>query len=249
MSSTVIERAAFLLSQCSQPSAFTGAGISKESGLPTYRDSSDALWNDPKIRRLATVAGLHETPDEVRRYFASFRAQVQAARPNAGHDALFELEAWSLGLPIITQNVDDLHERAGSRQVIHLHGNVLQDRCSRYCRGVPSVVETGEGVVTCPWCGAATRPNVTLFGEYVHGEPLSLATQVAEQTDLMLIVGTTGIVAPALDIPKTARQSGATLIEINPNPTAVTPLVDLAIPMSAGEALPLIVRAFLQMIA
>jgi NAD-dependent deacetylase len=193
-----IARIGYLLSQSQRPSVFTGAGMSRESGLPIYRDSDDAQWHDPAIRRLATVAGFHETPDAVLAYFNTFRERVQATQPHLGHLALAELEMWLAGLPIITQNVDDLHERAGSKQVIHLHGNLMQDRCTRYCRGVPSVIDVRDTSTTCPLCGASRRPNVLLFGEYVHSDVFQQALRVADHSDLMLIIGTTGLVAPHL---------------------------------------------------
>lgn len=243
-----IEKIAHLLSHSRRPSVFSGAGMSHESGLPTYRESDDAQWSDPALRRLATVAGFHESPEAVIAYFNKFREKVQAAQPHAGHEALVELEEWSAGLPVITQNVDDLHERAGNKRVIHLHGNLMQDRCARYCQGVPSIIDVGNALPTCPHCGAPRRPNVLLFGEYIHSNVFQEGLDVAIQTDLMLIVGTTGIVAPALEIPIRAKQAGARLIEINPQPTMLTSSVDLNIQLSAGEALPRIMQAFLQAI-
>lgn len=243
-----IEEAALLLLESQRPSVLTGAGISRESGIPTYRDDTDSYWANPAVRRLATVAGFHESPVEVWNFFQTMRALMEAAQPNAGHQALAELEEYVPGLPIITQNIDHLQERAGSTTVIHLHGLITQTRCSRYCQGVPSIVDEAHVSAQpsvkpplCPFCGAFLRPHVTLFGEYLHSEPLNTAETVAHQTDLMLIVGTSGVVAPASEIPAQAKQSGAKLIEINPWPSAITPLADYWLPVSASEALPAMV--------
>lgn len=239
-----------MLSSCKHPSALTGAGMSRESGIPTYRDHSDSLWSNPEIRRLATVAGFHETPELVWEFFKAFRDKVKAAQPNSGHLALAQTAKYLSGLPIITQNVDDLHERAGSKHVIHLHGLLNQLRCSRYCQGVPSVIEgdweQDHQLPVCPFCGANLRPNITFFGEYLHSEPLQLAEYILQRTDLLIIIGTSGMVAPASEMPQTAKSNGAKLIEINLQPSMITPIADLWIEAPAGEVLPLILDALVR---
>lgn len=245
----VIETISQVLIASKRPSVLTGAGISRESGIPTYRSGDDARWSLPEVRRLATVAGMYESPVEAWNFFYALREQMCAAQPNAGHTALVELATLLPGLPIITQNVDDLHERAGSRAVIHLHGLITQTRCSRYCHGIPSIIEpsridTTSGLIPphCPDCNALLRPHITLFGEYLHSQPIQTAEYICAQTDCLLVIGTSGIVAPASELPQQAKLHGATIIEINPQPSAITPLADYWLPASSGEALTAILK-------
>jgi NAD-dependent deacetylase len=139
-----IYEAATFLAASQYPCVLTGAGVSKESGIPTFRDE-DGLWSKMDHRKVASVAAFHENPQGVWDFHEGFRALVNIASPNVAHIALADLEAaYFPDLPILTQNVDDLHERAGSTNVTHLHGMLRQNRCSRYCRGVPSVVDNSE---------------------------------------------------------------------------------------------------------
>jgi NAD-dependent deacetylase len=242
----LIKEAVGFIATSARPSVFSGAGMSQESGIATYRGAEDGLWTQYDIDEVATAFALHQNPRKVWEFFQKNRAVVNAAQPNAGHQALAALEAaYVCGLPIITQNIDDLHERAGSRQVIHLHGELMQNRCSRYCQGigvtmpddVPTIAPHAE-LPRCPHCAALLRPDVILFGEYLHGDVYEQAQAVASQTDVMLVIGTSGLVAPASKIPLSAQDHGATLIEINPQPSRITPNVDIFIPASAGQALP-----------
>lgn len=247
--STVLEGAT-LLSLSSRVCALTGAGISRESGIPTYRDPN-GLWTAYDPRKLASVAGFYENPQAVWDFHEMYRAKVAEAQPNAAHRSLAYLEKrYFLHLPIITQNVDDLHERAGSSKITHLHGLLSQNRCSRYCRGIPSIVEndlinwsSGEKPPRCPYCNAYIRPNVIFFGEFLHSKPVRRAENAMRTTDLLIVIGTSGVVAPASELPQMAKDSGAKIIEINTKSSEVTPIVDLWIPLPAGEALPQLVQA------
>lgn len=245
----VVTEIGVMLAESKRPSVLSGAGISRESGIPTYRGDSDSYWSNPEVRRLATVAGFYETPAAVWNFSQSLRRQMDAAQPNAGHYALARLESYLPGLPVITQNVDDLHERAGSSKVIHLHGLIKQNRCSRYCQGIPSLIDEKYLVdqrstpPLCPHCGAFVRPHVMFFGEYLHAEPLQTAEYIAGQTDVMIVVGTSGVVAPASEIPQQAKHAGAKLIEINPEPTPLTSITDYWLPALASGVLPLIAAA------
>lgn len=249
VSDELIAQIGIMLAESTRPSVLSGAGISRESGIPTYRGEPDSYWSNPAVRRLATVAGFHETPADVWNFFQSLRQQMGSAQPNAGHIALAQLENDLPGLPVITQNVDDLYERAGSSKVVHLHGLINRNRCSRYCQGIPSLLDeqylTHQESVPplCPHCGAFVRPHVTFFGEYLHAEPIQMVEYIASQTDVMIVVGTSGVVAPASEIPHQAKNAGAKLIEINPEPTPLTPIADYWLAASTSDVLPRIAAA------
>lgn len=250
----IVEEAAELLAGVNRPCVLTGAGMSRESGIPTFRDGKDSLWSQVDYRKVASVAALHENPQQVWDFHEGFRETVRLARPNAGHHALVDLERLFFpDMPILTQNVDNLHERAGSSIVTHLHGQLEYNRCSRYCRGVPSIVNqaeidwsSGEKPPLCPYCGSMMRPYVIFFGEFLHSEPLKQAEKAINKADLLMIIGTSGVVAPASDMVEQAKKAGALLIEINPKPSAITSLVDLWIPKSCGEALPELVSTLIE---
>jgi NAD-dependent deacetylase len=242
-----IAQAAQMLRASRYPCALTGAGVSKESGIPTFRDALDGLWAQYDPRQLATPAAFQANPRLVWDFYEMRRAKMHTTEPNPGHRALAALDRRPAGLPIITQNIDDLHERAGSSTVIHLHGLLAQNRCSRSCQGLPtlidvsSLMEEGEAVPPkCPYCGAWVRPDVVWFGEYLPPEALRRADQLLGETDLMLIIGTSGVVAPASQMPYAAKRHGAKLIEINPYESELTSLADLWLRAPSGEALPAI---------
>lgn len=240
-----LKEVAGLLVASARPCVFTGAGMSQESGIPTYRDETNGLWRQYNIHEVSSGVAFHTQPQKVWDFHMLLRDLVQSVQPNPGHTALADIEADYLsGLPIITQNIDDLHERAGSRHVVHLHGQLMRNRCSRYCKGIPSIIEdeliekseSGQ-IPRCPHCDAYLRPDVILYGEYLHGYVMDQARTIASQTDLMIVIGTSGLVAPASEIPLTAQDSGATLVEINPERSRITPNVDVFISATASVAL------------
>lgn len=240
-----LKEVAGLLVASARPCVFTGAGMSQESGIPTYRDETNGLWRQYNINEVSSGVAFHTQPQKVWDFHMLLRDLVQSVQPNPGHIALADIEADYLsGLPIITQNIDDLHERAGSRHIVHLHGQLMRNRCSRYCLGIPSIVEdeliekseSGQ-ILRCPHCDAYLRPDIILYGEYLHGYVMDQARTIASQTDLMIVIGTSGLVAPASEIPLMARDSGATLIEINLQPSRITGEVDVFIPLPVSAAL------------
>jgi NAD-dependent deacetylase len=244
-----ILKAVRLLRASTRPSVLTGAGASKESGIPTFRDALDGLWAQYDPQQLATSAAFASNPKLVWDFYEMRRAKARAAAPNLGHHALAALERRLPSLPIITQNIDDLHEQAGSTEVIHLHGLLASNRCSRNCQGTVtridiSVLEWDKdaGPPACPYCGGNVRPDVVWFGEYLYPEPLRAAEKVLAETDLMLIIGTSGAVAPASRMPLIARGHGAKLIEINPYESELTAAADLWLHGASGEVLPRILE-------
>ena len=220
----------------------TGAGISAESGLATFRDAQTGLWARFDPRELATPGAFARNPKLVWDWYAWRRECVAAARPNVAHDALVELERRSPAFTLITQNVDGLHQRAGSRNVIELHGNITRVKCSRE----GTIVErwpTGDEVPRCSACGAYLRPDVVWFEEMLPEAALRAAEEAARRCQVMLVIGTSAEVYPAAALPALARRSGAILVEINPNPTSLSAVADYSLRVAAGSVLPALLAA------
>jgi NAD-dependent deacetylase len=194
----------------------TGAGVSAESGLPTFRDALTGLWARHRPEELASPEGFERNPGLVWGWYRMRREAALRAAPNPAHHALARLEAMVPRLTLITQNVDGLHRRAGSRGVVELHGDITRVRCSR--EGTP--VETWEEQDTgdpprCEHCGAFLRPDVVWFGESLPEDGLRLARGAANECDLFLSVGTSNLVEPAASLPWTAARAGATVAVVN----------------------------------
>jgi NAD-dependent deacetylase len=245
----MLRQAADVLRTSRAPSVLTGAGASKESGIPTFRDALEGLWAHFDPTELATREAFRRNPKQVWDFYEFRRALMAPARPHAGHQALAALERWFPTLPIITQNVDNLHEQAGSHHVIHLHGSIHRNKCFYDCQGAPTPIDLSvltwdrdSGPPSCPYCGRWVRPDVVWFGEMLPLDSLTAAEAVIDQTDVMLVVGTSGIVTPAALMPSWAKQNGAFIIELNPFASEITPLADLWIPQPAGQSLPALVE-------
>ena len=216
--------------------ALTGSGISAESGVPTFRDAQTGLWARYDPQELATPEAFARNPRLVWEWYEWRCDLVGSAEPNPGHRALVELEHRAPHFTLITQNVDGLHQTAGSRAVIELHGNIRRTRCSQ--EGI-IVEEYGDGSPPrCPRCGAFLRPDVVWFGEMLPAGTLELASEAARGCDLFLSIGTSSLVYPAAGLPYEALESGATVVEINPSETPLTPRVHFALRGRAGEVLP-----------
>ncbi|NWF69431.1 MAG: NAD-dependent deacylase [Chloroflexi bacterium] len=251
VSQSKIDQAARLLHPAKHPSALTGAGVSKESGIPTFRDALDGLWARFNPQELATPFAFLQNPKLVWDFYEYRRQLMRPAKPNPGHRALAELERIFGGLPIITQNIDALHEDAGSAQVIALHGKIAVNKCFYNCQGDPTPVDVSkiaydqnDGPPPCPHCGRKmVRPAVVWFGEMLPPAALAAARAVLHTTDVMLVIGTSGIVQPAASMPLLAQDSGAALIEVNPYESELTDRVDLWLDGPSGEVLPRLVAA------
>jgi len=220
----------------------TGAGISAESGVPTFRDAQTGLWAEYRPEDLATPDAFARDPGLVWRWYAWRRELVGGAEPNAGHRALAELENLVPSFTLATQNVDGLHRRAGSRNVLELHGDISRSLCSRE----GTVVEPegpDEEPPRCPDCGAYLRPDVVWFGEALPVEAFERAQEAAGESGVFLSVGTSSLVQPAASLPQAALSGGATVAEVNPEPTPLTRYVDYALRAPAGEALPALLTA------
>jgi len=214
----------------------TGAGISAESGIPTFR-GEDGLWRNYRAEQLATPEAFAAQPEIVWEWYRWRRSIISQAQPNAAHRALVELERLSPEFLLITQNVDNLHRRAGSESIVELHGNIFGERCSEEGVVVETEASADESLNRCS-CGALLRPDVVWFGEMLPPEALERAFNAARRCDLMLVVGTSALVQPAASIPLIAKESGAYVVEINRDPTPISTLVDDSILGLAGEVLP-----------
>lgn len=220
----------------------TGAGISAESGVPTFRDAQTGLWAAFKPETLATPEAFGRDPQLVWEWYTWRRHLVTLARPNPGHLALVEIEERVPAFTLITQNIDGLHQRAGSRNVVELHGNLTRARCLDEGTELESWPE-GETPPRCPRCGGLLRPDVVWFGEMLPEEALAKAWQAAEECDLFFSAGTSAVVEPAASLPYAALRNGARVVEINPTTTPLSAYATWRLEGPAGEVLPALVRA------
>jgi NAD-dependent deacetylase len=222
--------------------AVTGAGISAESGLATFR-GPDGLWEGRNPMELATPEAFRADPLTVWRFYAWRRARAAAAEPNAAHHALADLERVRGDVTLVTQNVDGLHERSGSRHVIRLHGTLWRLRCTAEGTEVEDLrADLGELPPRCG-CGALLRPCVVWFGEPLPADALAAAEREARRASVVLVIGTSSMVYPAAAIPQIARQAGAFVVEINPERTPLSSVVDEHLGFPAGRIVPELVRA------
>ncbi|HVO87563.1 MAG TPA: NAD-dependent deacylase [Casimicrobiaceae bacterium] len=217
----------------------SGAGISAESGVPTFRDAQTGLWARYDPRELATPSAFARQPKLVWDWYAERRARLAEVEPNPGHFALAEIERRVAQFLLITQNVDGLHARAGSRALVELHGNIARVKCSRDGTVVDSWDPPADNEPPrCPRCRAFLRPDVVWFEEMLPEDALLRAQDAARACDLMLVVGTSAEVYPAAALPIDAKRSGATIVEVNPYSTPLSSLADFVVRAPSGVALP-----------
>ena len=228
------------LLNASRVAVLTGAGISAESGVPTFR-GKDGLWRRFRPEELATVDAFLKNPALVWEWYNYRRRIVTEVQPNPGHRALVELEKLVPDFAVITQNVDGLHQRAGSRKVLELHGNILRSRCMRCGKPYTELTFDNGEVPRCD-CGGLIRPDVVWFGEMLPQDVLEEAYHYARTASVFLSVGTSALVHPAASLPLEARAYGAYVVEINPETTPITHEVDEHISGKAGEILPKLVE-------
>lgn len=246
MSEPLFDRAADLLRTSKHPIAFTGAGISAESGISTFRASEEGLWSKWSPEELATPWGFKNDRELVWGWYVWRLAKGMSALPNAGHDALAMLEQRWPNFAVITQNVDELHERAGSKRIAHLHGLASAFRC--FSCAAPATFDVPLDAAdnpqlrmpppACLHCGDSIRPGVVWFGEGLPQDQWNQADDWAMQCDLMLVIGTSGIVQPAASLVDVARRNGAKIILIDPSVTSHATLADVHLREAAGVALP-----------
>lgn len=229
------------LAEAERTAVLTGAGVSQESGIPVFRGTG-GLWRRHRAEQLATPEAFARDPKLVWEWYDWRRSVVAGKKPNPGHLALAELERRAADFTLITQNVDGLHDQAGSEHVLKLHGDLWAVRCLE-C-GVEKMdqrVPLPELPPQCE-CGGLLRPGVVWFGEALPGEILQGAIAAARAAQVFLVVGTSAVVQPAASLPLLARESGACVIEVNAEETPLTPIADASLRGAAGQVLPLLVE-------
>ena len=240
MNDTDVSAAAALLRGSKKTVVLTGAGISAESGIPTFR-GEDGLWNRFRAEDLATLEAFREDAALVWGWYDWRRGLMSKVEPNPAHKVLALWERRLPGLSIVTQNIDGLHQKAGSKSVVELHGNIWRVRCTKE-RTVSANTEPHleEIPPRCPSCGALLRPDVVWFGEPLERAVLEEAVRLSATCEVMVVVGTSALVHPAASLPMAALERGARLIEINPDSTPLTRLAHLSLRGKAGAVLPLV---------
>lgn len=228
----------------------TGAGISAESGVPTFRDPDTGLWSTFNLEELATPEGFMKNPRKVWEWYQYRREIIKGVKPNPGHYALVELEDYYEEFWLITQNIDGLHALAGSKNILELHGNIHRNKCFNEGTIIPvpytdtgkDLPEGNESPPRCPKCQGFIRPDIVWFNELLPEYELGKADEVSSKCDIFISAGTSAIVYPAADLPLIAKRAGAYVIEINVEETAISPYVDITILGKTGIILPRLVQ-------
>ncbi len=218
----------------------TGAGVSAESGVPTFR-GEDGLWKKFRPEELASFDAFISNPRLVWEWYSYRRRLISEVKPNPGHYALARMEDVVENFCLVTQNVDGLHRSAGSRRILELHGNIMRNRCMECGRKDESAdLDVGDRLPRCR-CGGLMRPDVVWFGEMLPQEILNSAFREAEEAEVFLSIGTSAVVQPAASLPLVAKRNGAYVVEINMESTPITSQVDETILGKSGEILPRLV--------
>lgn len=241
------DRLIALLRDDPKTAVLTGAGISAESGVPTFRDAQTGLWARYDPQDLATPQAFRRDPQLVWAWYQWRRRLIDEAAPNKGHQALVVMEAQLRDFTLITQNIDNLHQQAGSGStdsacLLELHGNIRRTRCLEEGTIFPSWPETDEVPPRCPHCAGLLRPDVVWFGESLPESVHGAAFEAARDCRVFLSIGTSNVVEPAASLPFIALQNEAYVVEVNPESTPLTPYANALLPHPAGIALPEIVR-------
>lgn len=237
-----VEEVVEFLAAAGRVAVLTGAGISAESGVPTFR-GKDGLWKQYKAETLATPEAFERDPKLVWEWYDWRRGLIAPVEPNAGHRVIAGWESLFGEMAVITQNVDGLHAKAGSRNVVELHGNIWKLRCTRE----GTVEEVRDNPLphippVCPNCGSFFRPHIVWFGESLDPVVLERAYDLSESCQVMFVIGTSAVVHPAASLPYAAARAGAKIVEVNLEPTPLTPHANYFFPGKAGEILPVLDR-------
>jgi NAD-dependent deacetylase len=232
-----IKRAAEKIAGVKRLVVTTGAGMSRESGIPTFREAPNALWARYNPEELATEEGFRKDPPLVWKWYTERRNQIGRKSPHAGHYAVAGMEPLFDSFTLITQNIDNLHRKAGSKNLIELHGNIFRFKCFDNHHPVEILPQSKEIPPLCE-CGSYIRPDVVWFGEMLDEDDLNRSFSALSGCEVILVVGTSGLVYPAAGFPGVAKSYGAFVVEINPEETPITNSADVVIRAGAAEALP-----------
>jgi len=231
------------LQKAERVAALTGAGVSQESGLRTFRDAQTGLWSQYKPTELASPEAYERDPKLVWDWYAWRREAIKGVRPNPGHYALVDMAHHVPDFSLITQNVDNLHRMAGSPQLIELHGNIQRVKCSLCGQQTEEWEEANGDIPRCEICDGLLRPDVVWFGESLPRALLESAVEAARGCQVFFSIGTSGLVQPAASLAYAARNRGAIVVEVNAVPTPLTKKVDFPLHGKSGEILPALVQA------
>ncbi len=215
---------------------FTGAGISAESGIPTFR-GKDGIWNKLKPEELANFNAFMKNPQMVWEWYIHRKKIIYESKPNAGHIAIKEFEKYFRDVTVVTQNIDNLHRRAGSAKIYELHGNIERNFCINCKTFFNEELDFSDGVPKCK-CGGLIRPDVVWFGEFLPQDQLEASERAAINSDIFFVVGTSAVVYPAAGLVYTAKRSGSYIVEVNIEETEVSSIADISFFGEAGKVLP-----------
>jgi len=239
---TFSSRLLHLLKRCENIVVSTGAGVSTESGVPAFRGPG-GLWNDFKPEDLATPEAFARDPRKVWEWYDWRRQLLKDIQPAAGHSALVELESMAPRFFLFTQNIDGLHQKAGSKRVYELHGNIWNVRCTKEKKVYLLIENPLKELPPRCQCGALLRPDVVWFGEMLPPDVVQLAWEAARRCDAFFLVGSSAMVQPAASLAWVAKENGAIVVEINPETTPVTEIADESFRANSGAVLPRLVSA------
>lgn len=219
---------------------FSGAGISAESGIPTFR-GKDGIWNKLRPEELANFNAFMRNPQLVWEWYNYRKSIVHRSKPNAGHLAIVEMEKYFENVIVITQNVDNLHRRAGSKTIYELHGNIERNFCIKCKKHYDEELDFKDGIPKCD-CGGLIRPDVVWFGEFLPADQFQLSEKAAGNCDVFFIVGTSAVVYPAASLVHIAKSNRAFLVEVNIEETEISSQVNVSFFEESGKILPQIVE-------
>lgn len=232
-----LESIASLLREASEVVVFSGAGLSADSGIPTFRDGATGLWNNVDPDEVASIEGFLRNPQRAWSWLLQLRNLVDERHPNAGHHAIARLDeiCSAQQFTVITQNIDGYHVRAGNRHVLEVHGTIHRVRCHRHCGFVASWNRDALEPYACPACGAPVRPDLVMFGETLDESVFTAAERSSLKADVFFCVGTSFTVQPAARLPLWAKSAGAVVVEVNPHPTPLSDVADYSIRCGSSQ--------------
>ena len=240
---TISEKTIKAIQNSEKVVVLTGAGISAESGVPTFR-GEEGLWRNFRAEELATPFAFQRDPKLVWEWYDWRRNLIKPLHPNAGHKIIASIEQKKPDFNLITQNVDGLHRKAGSEKCVELHGNIWKTRCTKEGKVTENLESPLKTIPPMCECGAMLRPHIVWFGESLPVEAIQSSYKAVENCDLMLVVGTSAAVQPAASLPGIAKKAGAFVIEVNAEKTPVSDMADDSYIGKAGEILPLLEKYF-----